>query len=333
MRAEYLFAPGVGLAIEGDGATVDHFNREYGVAASHGKTSVAVEVVFARGGTGQLRRSTAGGHKSVHWRIELGAPDAPVLGLRIELAGWPGTFGRSLVQGYFVEPLVSVAAARAGTVLLPAAAFLDETGATVLLGRSGSGKTSLAMHALALGARVFGDDQVLIDTDGACGAFPRRLRVYSDLGQRAPLAYQRLPRHVVAQLQVRRLARTLTRGAIAPPLPVSISIFGQTGPLTPAPIRRVAILDRPVPPSDLRTEPATIAEALSQAMRLVREQRGHLGLAGGDPWREALARVEVREERLLAAAFAGASIERITAPSPLTGSAMERFGAAVGLAP
>ena len=84
MRAEYQFAPGLGLAIEGDAATVSHFDREYGSAATLEPTPVAVEVVFPRHGSGQSGGSVPGGHKSVRWRAELTAPDATVLGVRIE---------------------------------------------------------------------------------------------------------------------------------------------------------------------------------------------------------------------------------------------------------
>jgi hypothetical protein len=332
MRAEYQFAPGLGLAIEGDAATVSHFDREYGSAATLEPTPVVVEVVFPGHGSAQSGGSVPGGHKSMRWRAELTAPDATVLGVRIEISGWPRAFARTLVQGYFVEPLLSVAAVRAGALLLPAAAFLNESGATVIMGRSGSGKTSLSMYALALGSAVLGDDQVLIDPEGACRTFPRRLRVYSDLGERVPLALHRMPRHIVAQLRVRKLVRILSRGAIAPPLPVPISIFGQRSPLHPAPIRRVVILERPVAKGGLRTETATVADAMSHAMRLLREQREHLSFVGGDSWREALIRLELKEEGLLMAAFESASIERVTAPSPLSGGSIAGFGAAIGLA-
>lgn len=332
MRVQYQFAFGLDLAIDGDGATVRHFNREYGVAATIRPTPTIVEVAFIGHGLGQPGNSIAGGYKSMHWRTEFTAPDAAVLGAQIELAGWPRTFARPLVQGYFIEPLISVAAVRVDAVLLPAAAFRDSTGAiVVVLGPSGSGKTSLSMHALALGAPVLGDDQVLIESDGACRAFPRRLRLYSDLRERVPLAYERLPRHVLVQLGARRLVRILSRGAIAPSLAVPISIFGQKSPPDPAPIRRVAILERAFAPGELRTEPATVADAVNDALRLLREQREHLVLAGGDAWREALHDVERQEERLLAAALGGASVERITMPSPLAGDAMAQVGEAVGL--
>jgi hypothetical protein len=235
------------------------------------------------------------------------------------------------VQGYFIEPLLSVAAARRDSVLLPAAAFRDGAGAIVVLGRSGSGKTSLSMHALALGWPVFGDDQVIIDSAGGCRSFARRLRLYPDLRERVPVAYAKLPRSTRVQLGVRRFVRAVSRGAIAPSLAVPISIFGQSSQPDPAPITRVTLLERAFVPGDLRTEPATVAEAVTCALELLREQREHLLLAGGEAWREALVDAERQEEQLLEGAFGGASIRRIVVPSPLAGDAIGHVAQAVGL--
>ncbi len=331
MRAQYELGPGLGLAIEGDKATVSHFDREYSRPATLRPTETIVEVAFTGHGLDQPGNSIAGGYKTMRWRTEFTSPEAANLGVRIEIAGWPRTFARALVQGYFIEPLLSVAATRVGATLLPAAAIRAKTGAIVVLGRSGSGKTSLSMHALAIGAPVLGDDQVFISSDGACRAFPRRLRLYSDLRERVPLAYERLPRRIRAQLVARRLVRILSRGAIAPSLAVPVSVLGQKSEPDRAPIRRVVILERALAPGGLRTEPATVADAVEYALRLLREQREHLVLAGGDTWRQALLEVESHEERLLARAFGGASVERVTVPSPLTGGAIAHVGAAVGI--
>jgi hypothetical protein len=331
MRGQYQFAPGLGLAIGGDRSTVAQFNREYGAAATRPQAETRVEVDFVGDSLDPGGVAVAGGYKTMRWQTRLTAPDAPVLGARIEIAGRPRGFARTLVQGYFVEPLLSIAATRVDAVLLPAAAFRDATGTIVVLGRSGSGKTSLSMHALALGIRVVGDDQVVIDSAGACGPFPRRLRLYPDLRERVPVAYAMLPRPIRLQLGVRRLVRLLSRGAIAPSLAVPISIFGQDGQCDPAPITRVVILERSSVPGGLRTEPAAVAEAVAYALGLLREQREHLALAGGDAWHDALTEAGRREERQLDAAFQGASIERITVPSPLVGEAIGHVAEAAGL--
>jgi hypothetical protein len=130
---------------------------------------------------------------------------------------------------------------------------------------------------------------------------------------------------------VRRLVRALSRGAIAPALPLPMATFGQNGSVPPAPIRRVVILERPKSRGSFRTAPASTAEAVDQALRLLWEQREHISSFGGDAWRKALIPLERHEEQLLATAFEHASIERVTAPFPLSGDAISQFGSAVGL--
>jgi hypothetical protein len=331
MRAQYEFAVGLGLTIEGDGATLRQFDREYGAASALSRIDAGVEVDFTGDTSGPSGATRVGGYKTMRWRTTLSAPADAVLGARIQVAGRPRGFARTLVQGYFIEPLLSVAAARRDSVLLPAAAFRDGAGAIVVLGRSGSGKTSLSMHALALGWPVFGDDQVIIDSAGGCRSFARRLRLYPDLRERVPVAYAKLPRSTRVQLGVRRFVRAVSRGAIAPSLAVPISIFGQSSQPDPAPITRVTLLERAFVPGDLRTEPATVAEAVTCALELLREQREHLLLAGGEAWREALVDAERQEEQLLEGAFGGASIRRIVVPSPLAGDAIGHVAQAVGL--
>src|SRR5215210_4284216 len=122
--ARYRFRPELHLRVSGDRAALRHFDAEYGEAAvPDDGAPPAAEVRFTR----RLRGGTTskGGHKTVRWLVGRSEPDAAPLRADVELRGAPRSFGLSLVQGYFVEPLVSVAAARAGYVLLPAAATGD----------------------------------------------------------------------------------------------------------------------------------------------------------------------------------------------------------------
>ncbi len=330
MKAVFRFSDWLCLAVDGDAATVHHFELEYGAAPSTAEASAAGEpnvavsfgpIVDARGGV------ISGGHKSVRWRVSLSAPEEPSLSARVWLGGRPRGLGRMLVQSYFVEPLLSIAASRAGGVLLPGAGFLDE-GSVVVIGPSGSGKTSLAIHAMAAGDLVLGDDQVLVDRDGNCAPFPRRLRLYSDLPRRAPRAFDRLPRSLAARLRIRGAIRRLSAGLIAPPLLVERSVLGRPASGLRGPIRGVVILERPTLPGPMRTEPATPSEAVEVAGRLLREQRRHLAAAGAG-WAEAIATSEQAEAAALGRAFDGARIERDVAPFPLSGEGMESLRVAV----
>ncbi|MET1232080.1 MAG: hypothetical protein ABWY52_04420, partial [Candidatus Limnocylindrales bacterium] len=69
----------------------------------------------------------------------------------IDLLGVPISFARSLVQGYVVEPMLSVIAAEHDRALVPGAGVADERGLTLVLGRSGAGKSTLMARLAATG--------------------------------------------------------------------------------------------------------------------------------------------------------------------------------------
>jgi hypothetical protein len=118
-RATFALRPGLHLGIDS-------------TRSSRGDAPLDLNIAFRRVQEPTLH----GGHKTVNWRIELGSPEEPSLNAAIELRGAPRSFGLSLVQGYFVEPLLSLAAAREGSVLLPCAAIATDEGLLLLLGRS-----------------------------------------------------------------------------------------------------------------------------------------------------------------------------------------------------
>ncbi|HVF79946.1 MAG TPA: hypothetical protein VNA28_16760, partial [Solirubrobacteraceae bacterium] len=191
--SRYRFLPGVDLRLTGDRTTARHYAAEYaGAEVADDGSAVALDVRFAPAAPSDGVR-IEGGHKTARWTVTAPAPAGGPLRAGIELRGRPRFFGLSLVQGYFVEPLLSVAVARAGHVLLPSAAIGEEGGVLVIMGSSGTGKSSLSARALAAGRPVLGDDQILLDGAGDCRRFPRRMRFYSDLPQTAPAAFARLP--------------------------------------------------------------------------------------------------------------------------------------------
>lgn len=310
--AQYEFAPGLDLRIEGARSVLRHFDAEYeGVRTADDAAAAAAEVAFVRNGV----RGVSGGHKTVRWTVELAAGDAGALRARISLRGAPASFGLSLVQGYVVEPLVSLAAVRTGNVLLPAAALVDGAGATVLLGRSGTGKSSLSAIALARGQSILGDDQVLVAGDGTCRRFPRRLRFYSDLRETAPEAYRRLPSSARAALAARRTILSLTRGLVAPPVRVRPGELGPTAPAAPVPIVRLVLLERVAGDTGrLEVVPASLEDALEHARSVLEEQRTRLRGACGAEWRALAEATETAEAAILRSAFERAPLERVGVP-------------------
>jgi len=77
-----------------------------------------------------------GRHKTVGWRLALSGPDERPLGASIAVRGRPRFVVVSLAQGYFVEPMISMASARVGHVVVPSAAIAEGDGALLLVGAS-----------------------------------------------------------------------------------------------------------------------------------------------------------------------------------------------------
>jgi hypothetical protein len=288
----YAFHPGIDLRVDGPAAVRRHFRREYGPAAAEDVAAPSLEVLFGRS-LPDAAEVLTDRYKTVHWRAALAGPADARLRAAISLGGRPRSFGLSLLQGWVVEPLLSVVAARAGQVLLPAAALEEGPGAVALMGRSGSGKTSVSLRALAAGRGIVGDDQFLLDAHGRCSRLPRRLRLYSDVPLTAPDAFARLPARARAALRGREVLRRMSRGSARPSLPVDVE--------------RATGLD------DVKTTGIDPETAVSEALELLDAHRARLPRASG--WDEALATVRDAERRTLTTAFARLRIEQLTVPA------------------
>jgi len=307
----FAFAAGLTLELKGPEFARDHFRSEYGARAVQepGEPSVVIEFGPAAGGREER-------HKSVHWRLELGDPAERPLSARIEVGGRPRRFVLSLLQGYIVEPLVAVAASRAGYLLLPAAAVETEGGAAVVLGRSRTGKSSLCAAAVAAGRRILGDDHILLDRDRRVRAFPRRLRVYPDLTESAPEAFRRLPRQARLALRLRAVVRAITRGYVSPPLWLRVEDLGGSFPLAPFPLTRVLAIRRNADASRLERRQLSLESAVELAQAAAEEQR--VRLAGGpnaDSWRKTLAAIKEADRAILEKALKDLPAEQARLPT------------------
>jgi hypothetical protein len=321
--------PGVALEISGDEGVQRHFAAEYGAGSTPqpGEETAHLRIVFGRDlahAAGHDDGSVlSGSHKTVAWRVAVSAPDAERLTATISLRGVPRWFGLSLVQGYVVEPLLSVAAAAAGAVLLPAAGIVVRSGAIVLVGRSRAGKSSVTARAAAAGHGVLGDDQVIVVPGGTIRRFPRRLRFYDDLATTAPDAYRRLPARVRRALLIRRLARIASRGFIRPSLAVPATALG-AAEVNDAPLTRFVVLERTADSPRFEVESIGSEEAIAAAMAVLEDQRRHLRHLGGG-WSEHLTELARRERAVLTSALSTIPAERIRLPK--TGDAAASVGA------
>ena len=289
-----------------------HFRAEYGApdTTSPVRVGISIDEGLADGAAVDLH----GGHKTISWSVSLAQADADPLRATIALRGRPRWFGVSLVQGFVVEPLISVAAAIDGQVLLPAAAIGEEGGALLIIGRSRSGKSSITARALALGRQVLGDDQVLVAPGGLVDPFPRRIRVYDDLMQTSPLAFGALPLRARLGLRLRRVIRVATRGFVAPSLALPHSAFAAGSVVAAMPLHRIVVVRRSAGAEQLTVQPMAPADVRSEAMEIVHQQRRWLSGLQRTDWLALLASVAEREAAILDAALRSAPAQLVSVP-------------------
>ena len=309
----YRPAPGLALAVGGAAAARRHFRAEYGaVRVADALPDVVVDV----GTAARLPPAPGRGrHKTVSWQVEVAPPDARPVWTRLLLAGRPRRFGLSLVQGFVVEPLVSLAAAEQGLVLLPAAALARPGEEVLLIGRSRSGKTSVVARALAAGHRALGDDQVLLDAAGGLRPWPRRLRVYPDLRETAPAAVAALPGRRRLALHALAALATVSRGWVAPSLPLAWQDLGHAPAPGPVPARRVVVVERGGSGADLEIACLQTSAVVQIAAAVLSEQRARLLPLLPAGWQERVRRAEEQERRTLATALADVPAEHWLVPA------------------
>jgi hypothetical protein len=365
--ARFAFAPDLVLTVTADAATLAHFEAEYaaaldgrpaasaggpGPAVGHELPGVsaalpgpAVEVAIRTGlfhaglpaaqpGSSELAVGSAltDGQRTTRWAVRLGDPQERPLRASVSVSG---ILGRSFVQGFVVEPLLSMAAAREGRMLLPGAGLLLREGLVLVLGRSHSGKTTLAARALAAGRPTLGDDQVILGADG-CLPFPRRMRLYPDLARTAPDAFRRLPPSTRLAIRLRGLASLA--GMRLPVLATAARPWPSVEDgRRPVPIARVVLVERPAAPGApdrLERLDLPADRLVEDALRLADEQRHRLRVGADQSWSRELDRTLALERPILATSLGGVPAERIVLPAGWPAErAIAALAAAIGLEP
>jgi hypothetical protein len=332
LTSGYTFGPAVRLSVTGAARARSHFNREYGPAFACSRPDVEADVGFSLRRPGGAGR---GGHKTARWTVSLSDPAERTLLARISLGGGPPSFALSLVQGYYVEPLVGIALARAGSVALPSAAVVGSDGALVIMGRSRSGKSSVSVRQLAAGRALLGDDQVVIGGGGSCWAYPRRLRVYPDIRDTAPEAWTRLRAGTRRTLLARAAVRRATRGYVAPSLAVAASDLGPAPlPADRVPVAGLLVVER-TDATSLQESERDAEWAVPQALELLAAQRERFAVLAGNRWRALLRDTAACERAVIAAWLDGVPVTHLAIPRSLSAPAAvgvlaARVGARLG---
>ena len=316
----YRFGPGLTVSIRGERRARAYFRAEYASAAhAPGPEVPAVEALIGtrvRAGADATpgEHELLGAHKLARWRASL--PVRPEAGTMRVVVAVRGPLGLALVQSQVIEPLVSLAAVRAGSVLLPGAAIAQGDRTLLLLGRSRSGKTSLAARALAAGLRVLGDDQVIINADRECLPFPRRLRLYPDLSRTAPAAFAALPPSVRSRLTALGRVNALTHGFVAPPVSVSPSAIAATAN---GPVRLLigeVVVVRRARVGALTLQPLDAGELAAETDDVLMGQRSEIFRVPGV--RAAYETLLAHERAIISCALADAPARRVLVPDSWT---------------
>jgi hypothetical protein len=312
----YRFGPGLTVSIRGERRARAYFRAEYASAALAATTEEpAVEAVIdarlrAPAHTTSGEPELLGAHKLARWRASVPVrPEVDTMRIAVAVRG---PLGLALVQSQVLEPLVSLAAVRAGSVLLPGAAIARGDRTLLLLGRSRSGKTSLAARALAAGLRVLGDDQVIINAERECLPFPRRLRLYPDLSLTAPAAFAALGPSVRTRLATLGRVNALTRGFVAPPVSVSPSAISADAT---CPVRLLigeVVVVRRARVDALTLEPLDAVELAAETDDVLMGQRSEIFRVPGV--RAAYETLLARERAIIACALAAAPARRVLVP-------------------
>ncbi|MBV8941437.1 MAG: hypothetical protein JO321_07290 [Solirubrobacterales bacterium] len=316
-QAKYAFGPAVRLEVEGSRLARSHFAAEFGPQLADDVMEPDLKVIVRLASHPRLPGASVtggGGYKTARWRLALSDPDSRPLRAVLGLFGAPASFALSLVQGYVVEPLVAIALARAGFIALPSAGVAGEDGAILLMGRSGSGKSSVCMRLVARGVAVLSDDQIVLDRRGGCWPYPRRFRVYPDLRETATAAWTTLPPRARRALALRRAASRLTRGYVAPSLAVSPAVLGAVAIRGPVAACRLVVIQRDPAVAQLTARERHADWLLFEARASLLEQRAHLAALVGTSWREAINAAVEAELSTFRAAASAVSVTEVVLP-------------------
>jgi hypothetical protein len=156
-----------------------------------------------------IEKGFAGRHKILRWRVAVAGVDEATT--RVAFEG-SGQMVISFLQTFYVEPLLRLKFARRGHALVHAACVAKDGRSVLFPAGSAVGKSTLTLQHAAAGYPVQGDNYVIVTPDGRTLAFPRRMRIYSDLRSTAPKVFRMLPAVERRRLRVAAMIKRLSVG-------------------------------------------------------------------------------------------------------------------------
>jgi hypothetical protein len=211
----YRFPSGVTLRIlSAQKEILAHFDGEYGSARAD-DVAADIEVYAGKAAISASRQAEAhraafqGRHKIVRWRVSVSDVSKATTYVGFEGSG---QLVVSFLQTFYVEPLLRLKIAARDHALVHAACVAKAGRSVIFPAGSAVGKSTLTLRHAASGEFVQGDNYVILTPDGRTLAFPRRMRIYSDLPDNNPDVYRMMPRREQLRLRWAGIIRRLSLG-------------------------------------------------------------------------------------------------------------------------
>ena len=230
--------------------------------------------------------SQRGRYKTFPWRLQIRT-----------LAGKQTVVFRSpLFREYLALHIALLSALRdllldRDSALVTGAACASKSGATLLAGRTGRGKTAALLAAAARGAQLIGDEYVSVSASGEIIPFLRVLALRRGALAAAPELAQRLSGRRQAALLVAALALRISRGRLDPLVHMSPAELGLASAQDRAfPLSTLLWLDSAAPPDP---SPMSTKDAVDALMGVSQAHDRLYGVHMGSNearWRETLSR-------------------------------------------
>lgn len=144
-------------------------------------------------------------YKILWWKLEMTGFEQGRVGLKIDR----NAFGTAAIGSRLIDCLVRFQLARRGAPAIHCCGVVNEQGACLLSGRSGVGKSTLAMRLLGDGYRLLGDNWVLV-RNGEALSFHLPVNVHDY--NVAPSMYARMSNALRLKLWSQTLARKMSGG-------------------------------------------------------------------------------------------------------------------------
>jgi hypothetical protein len=171
-------------------------------------------------------------YKILSWQVEISGWEKPPTLLNIDR----NAFGTAAIGSRIIDCMVRYHLNRKGCPAVHACGLTGKAGAYLLSGRSGVGKSTLAMRLLERGFRLLGDNWIIL-RDGLAHSLHLPVNVHD---YNVPAGFRaRMPRRLRWDMRLKALARKLSGGYFKKSTPLILAQVFPNLVAERAPLRRI----------------------------------------------------------------------------------------------